>query len=177
MLKVIGIGGAPGTGKTTAMNLIMENLKGHIVPFEYLKLVKGYRYIEEKTVILGVYNGETFSGTDKLSMAVVPQAIQFIKFFAKLRPTWKVIFEGDRLYTKKFFDSIAKKCDLTLIELYTDEETKQNRYRERKSNQSEKWLKGRKTKLNNVAKDYDVTRIDNTTIEDLQKIQQIVANA
>ena len=176
-MRVVGIGGEPGTGKTTVMNAIIEELEGAVIPFQFQKLVKGYRFPEEKTVILGLYDGDTFSGTDRLSMAVVPRAIRFIRFLKKTRPSWKVIFEGDRLYTRKFFDAIKDKCELTLLELFTDDETKQNRYKSRNSNQSVTWLKGRKTKVENVARDYAVQRLENTEIDDLEQIKAAVLSA
>jgi len=68
MKTVIGIIGAPGTGKTTLMKQWMERWD-----WEYHRTGQLDHYVSGDLVVLGVYpEGETFGGTDKLSMSIAP---------------------------------------------------------------------------------------------------------
>ena len=98
MRKLIAIIGEPGTGKTTLFRKFME-------PFSWekqepVKLVNTMYCKELDLHIIGKYEeGEVFAGTDKLSMAVLPEAIKFVE-----SSTSNIMFEGDRLTSSKFFD-------------------------------------------------------------------------
>jgi len=144
-MKVIAIGGEPGSGKTTLMKTIIDHYK--VEPkYNNYKLVP---YLQKNNIyILGKYEeGEVFSGTDRMSMAVQPQAI---KFLSSIPNDSVVLYEGDRLFTSSFLEHCIDKYELNIVYLKTDKSVRQERYKERGSNQNETWLQGRETKVANI---------------------------
>lgn len=164
MKKIIAIGGPPGSGKSTLMKHLMNKIvmnntyydKDRVSDiwffYDDVKLVTYYKNCKN-IYILGHYpEGEVFGGTDKLSMAVQPEAVKFID---SLPDDSVVLFEGDRLFNNSFLDYCSK-FDLKIIILNTSKEEKQRRYKERGSTQNEKWLQGRETKVNTIASNFDL---------------------
>jgi len=141
-MKCVAIGGVPATGKTT----LMKNIINILQPKKKFKygLLRGY--IQKDISILGVYKAnDVFAGTDKLSMAVQKD---YQKYIDKIM--MNTIFEGDRLFTKNNLLDICKKYETKIIILENDKQTLQERHIERGDNQSEKFKKGRATKINNI---------------------------
>lgn len=144
-MKVLIIGGMPGTGKTTLMKKWMEKYtwEPHL---NDIKLVPYYR--SGNLLVLGKYEeGEVFGGTDKMSMAVQPAVIEW---FYTLTDTSTVVLEGDRLFTQSFLDHCVENYDTKIFILTADKELLSKRYEQRGSNQDPVWLKGRESKVNNV---------------------------
>lgn len=174
-MRVFAIGGEPGSGKTTLMKEIINNFK--VEPkYDAFKLVP---YLQKDNIyILGKYEeGEVFSGTDRMSMAVQPEAI---KFLASLPSDSIVLFEGDRLFTASFLEDCLSKYDLKIIYLSTDKQIRQNRYKDRGSNQNETWLQGRETKINNIMTNmtlmFSTFKYHNNTKEDQTHILEALYN-
>jgi hypothetical protein len=144
-MKVIAIGGNPGSGKSTLMKRLIE----YYTPEKKYDEVKLVPYLQNNNIyILGKYDeGEVFSGTDRMSMAVQPEAI---KFLACLPKDSIVLYEGDRLFTASFLEDCADKYDLKIFHLSTNPEVREERYKERGSNQNVTWLQGRESKINNI---------------------------
>lgn len=144
-MKVIAIGGEPGSGKSTLMKEIILHY-GVEPKYDAFKLVP---YLQKDNIyVLGKYEeGEVFSGTDRMSMAVQPEAI---KFLASLPNDAVVLFEGDRLFTASFLEHCIDEYDLNIIYLSTTKLIREERYKERGSNQNETWLQGRETKISNI---------------------------
>lgn len=144
-MKVIAIGGNPGSGKST----LMKRLIGHYSPEKKYDEFKLVPYLQINNIyILGKYDdGEVFSGTDRMSMAVQPEAI---KFLTSLPANAVVLYEGDRLFTASFLENCSEKFELRIIHLVTDADIREERYKERGSNQNETWLRGRESKINNI---------------------------
>jgi len=114
--------------------------------YETRKLVPYLRH--ENIYVLGKYEeGETFSGTDRMSMAVQPEAV---KFLTEVDDKSIVLFEGDRLFNTSFLEHCLDNYDLDIVFLDTDREVREERYKERGSNQNETWLQGRETKVANI---------------------------
>ena len=91
-MKCVAIGGVPATGKTTLVKMIYNKM--HKVNFEY-GLVKGHYDKDNNIALLGLYNqNNTFLGTDRLSMGVNKQFLQYISMVQR-----NIIFEGDRLFS------------------------------------------------------------------------------
>ena len=75
-MRIIAIGGEPGAGKSTLMKRVIEHY--NMEPkYDSYKLVP---YLQKNNIyVLGKYEeGEVFSGTDRMSMAVQPEAIKFL---------------------------------------------------------------------------------------------------
>jgi uridine kinase len=173
-MKVIAIFGEPGSGKSTLMKRVMDELQISREVHNDFKLVPYHK--NENVYVLGKYEeGETFGGTDKMSMAVQPEAV---KFLAQLPNEAVLLFEGDRLCTASFLEDCADKYDTTIIYLRTNKETRQIRYAERGSNQDETWLRGRESKINNIRSNFvlqmQMTEFDHENLEDQQKIVDFV---
>ncbi len=160
-MRIIAIGGEPASGKTTLMRALLGKLKqAHTehIPFK-AGLIRGHKFASPRgdvpwVVVLGVYDtGEVFEGTDKLSMSVQPAAKKFID---DCDDDLVVIFEGDRLFNKSFLQHcIAKvgESNITATVLYTDAESTEARHKARGDSQTATFLKGRRTKINNIVAD------------------------
>lgn len=147
MKKLIAVIGAPGTGKTTAMKEYMD-----LWEWEYHRTGLVDHYVSGDIIVLGRYDeGETFGGTDRLSMSVMPEVIEFLN----QNEDKVIVFEGDRLTSKKFFDTaIESGWDLSIIALEVGETERKRRYEERGSDQNETWLAGRISKVNNIIEEF-----------------------
>lgn len=174
MLKVIAIGGEPATGKTT---LVKRFIKESRLEFKRIREGKllDLLYNEESDIyVLGIYEEGlgTFQGTDKLSMAVQPDAISF---FDNLK-NGKVIFEGDRLFNSKLLSYLSEKFpgeDLKILVLVASDKTLNERHIYRKDNQDDTFKNSRKTKIRNILSNLDlkehITVIDNENDGDSEK--------
>lgn len=170
MRKIVAVGGSPGTGKTTLFRKFMENKEWEFV--EPKKLLPALYNKELDLYILGKYEeGETFAGTDRLSMAVQPTAQEFV-----MECTSNILFEGDRIFNQSFleFCSALPNTDLRVLFLKVPKEILEDRYKERGSDQSETFLKGRETKYSNLLANFElmpyITEFVNTNLEEQQKV-------
>lgn len=154
MAKLIGIIGMPGTGKTTLMRqwMAMRDWEED-TPIKLLN-----SHVHKSIRVFGKYaEGDTFAGTDKLSMAVQPAAIEYLK-----NPSSMVnIFEGDRLTTVTFFEEAVKLGhDVTILEIKVSDATREARYKERGSEQSDTFINGRRTKIRNIVDRFSGSPLD-----------------
>jgi dephospho-CoA kinase len=161
------IGGLQASGKTTLMRMIRDNLG------EPTKNKHGTLHYEEydNHIVYGIYNGETFDGTDKLSMAVITDAIGHLK-----RNKKDILIEGDRLFNLKFLDS-AKSLgyDIRIIICtVSDKSVLLNRFKKRGQIQKESFIKGRMTKINNVTAKYGSSVIDTKSGIDQSNILKFI---
>lgn len=147
MKTIIGIIGAPGTGKSTLMKEWMTRWD-----WEYRREGQLDHYVSGDLIVLGIYpEGETFGGTDKLSMSIAPQVVEFLDN----NQDKIIIFEGDRLNSKKFFHTVLEKgWKLQIVALEVSKEERERRYAERGSNQDPTWLQGRISKVENVVEEF-----------------------
>lgn len=164
-MKVIAIGGEPGSGKTTLMKRIIQHY--NMQPkYEDVKLVPFLQ--KDNIYVLGKYeDGHVFAGTDRMSMAVQPEAI---KFLATLPTESIVLYEGDRLFTASFLEDCLDKYDLDIIYLSTYKDVRTQRYTERGSEQDETWLRGRETKIANILTNmnllFNVSKYNNNNLDE-----------
>jgi len=178
MIKIIAMGGEPCSGKTTLMfQLISLADDWKIVKPE--KLLDAMYSEKLNTYILGKYenDGNTFQGTDRLSMAVQPDAVQFIKTIQNTN----VIFEGDRLFNGKFIDEIENVTEnYKVLILKASDKILDQRHIDRKDDQDDKFKNSRKTKISNIMSsltllDY-IEVMQNESIEDQKNIIDFINN-
>lgn len=154
MRHIIAIGGIPGTGKTTLMNRIMKDFAFDWEPSHPAPLCDSVYSESLDAYVFGKYapwyevDGYA-QGTDKLSMAVQPEAIKFIK-----NTESNIIFEGDRLFTASFLEECVCLTDVKTTIIILKSNLTKERYEERGSEQSEKFIQGRTTKYDNIAKNF-----------------------
>lgn len=171
------MGGEPATGKSTLMfKLISMADDWQTVKPE--KLLDAMYSKKLNLYILGKYenDGNVFQGTDRLSMAVQPDAD---KFFSNLEhesnivgDSPNVIFEGDRLFNGKMLEKLAYLFpnDFKMIILTVKNSTLDQRHIDRKDDQDDKFKNSRKTKISNICSslvlmDYIETMV-NENLED-----------
>ena len=168
--KIIAVGGQPGTGKTTLFRKFMEEKQW--IQCEPAKLVSAMYNTEKDLYILGKYeDGETFAGTDRLSMAVQPNLQEWIA-----SNNCNILFEGDRVFNQSFLEFCMglPNTDLQVVSLKAPKELLEQRYKDRGSDQSEQFLRGRETKYSNLLSNFDlmpyITEFANTNLEEQAKV-------
>jgi dephospho-CoA kinase len=181
MVKIIAMGGEPATGKTTLMfRLISMADDWQTVKPE--KLLDAMYSKKLNLYILGKYvnDGNVFQGTDRLSMAVQPDAE---KFFSNLAyesnaddHSVNIIFEGDRLFNGKLLDKLSSWFpeSFKVLVLTASHDTKEQRHVDRKDDQDDKFKNSRATKISNIMgsltlMDYIDTKV-NENLDDQSKI-------
>lgn len=168
-MKVVAIGGEPGSGKTT----LMKRLVGHFAVQPKYSEVKLVPYLQNDNIyILGKYeDDQVFAGTDRMSMAVQPEAI---KFLATLPADSVVLYEGDRLFTASFLEYCYNNYDLSIVYLSTKKMIRQARYEERGSTQDATWLQGRESKIANILGNlllmWSIEKFDNNNLEEQETL-------
>jgi broad-specificity NMP kinase len=168
--KIVAVGGSPGTGKTTLFRKYMEDKTFmDVVP---TKLVSASYNTERDLYILGKYDeGETFAGTDRLSMAVQPPLQEWIASH-----NCNILFEGDRVFNQSFLEFCMglPNTQLEVVFLKTPKNILEQRYKERGSEQSEQFLRGRETKYSNLMSNFDlmpyITEFSNTNLDEQSKV-------
>ena len=146
MRTIIALGGRPGSGKTTIMRAILARNQSNMTnPIPGLAC---HHIVALNTKILGNYsNDHLFGGTDRLSMSIQPAAQTFVN-----DADCNILFEGDRLFNQSFlrFCMSIENAQVNAIYLDVRDELLIQRYAERGSNQSETFLRSRKTKYKNI---------------------------
>ena len=185
MVRVIAMGGEPATGKTTLMfKLISMADDWQTVKPE--KLLDAMYSKKLNLYILGKYvnDGNVFQGTDRLSMAVQPDATAFFSNLAYESNAddhnVNVIFEGDRLFNGKMLDRLSELFpnDFSILILQVKDSTLDQRHIDRKDDQDDKFKNSRKTKISNimgslVLMDYIQTMV-NENLDDQAKIIEYI---
>ena len=151
------LAGVPASGKSTIFREVRDKLFDIQIPFKYKKL-RGIRNENGRIQMLGVFDNSKHEGTDKLSMTVIDDALEYIK---SLEPGFKkvVLLEGDRLLNERFIEETKAK----VIIIEASQYTLLKRHIERKDNQSETFLKRCKTKVSNIQKKYGLQTLQNNT--------------
>jgi broad-specificity NMP kinase len=168
--KLIAVGGSPGTGKTALFRKFMEDKQW--IQVEPAKLISALYNENLDLYILGKYEeGETFAGTDRLSMAVQPPIQEWIASH-----NCNILFEGDRIFNQSFLEFAMglPNTDLQVVVLTASKEILESRYKDRGSDQSEQFLKGRETKYSKIQSNFElmpyITEFKNTNLEEQGKV-------
>ena len=161
-MKTILLVGACGSGKTWVMLELIKRLqltKERKIGLFWYRLHRDE--IKHTVGVLGYYDGSTYQGSDRLSMAVMKDCDKF-KTMCKQKI---IIAEGDRFtnstFIKAFYPYIIK---------ITGDGSRGRALR--KSNQSERQIKAIQTRVNNIPADCEVP---NSTIA-LKEVLNIIQN-
>jgi nicotinamide riboside kinase len=156
-VKTILITGNCGSGKTWVVKeLIKEFNLTQKAKYEKIHFV-----LNNKIVVLGIYNGEIFEGSDKLSMAVAQDFEGFRKIQEK--HNFNVICEGDRFSNSKFINVFNP------ITIRITDNGEQGRLK-RNSKQSEQHLKRIETRVQNINAHYK----EKTSQDCLELIKKLI---
>lgn len=171
MKIAILVSGVPGSGKTTLARELLKEFQDD--GFFKEDLVIGHK-TKKGIIIFGDYqSNDVFSGLDKASMAISPIFQEYIK---KNNPE-KIFLEGDRLVGGKTIDFLEQEGYHVFLYILVSSNLDQ-RYRERGSDQSEQFLKSKKTKVDRLSSRMDMMMEDrlfvfeNETIDDLNRISR-----
>ena len=133
-----------------------------------------FRFHYTKDVVfLGKYDGSTFEGSDKLSMAIMRDLPMYKRWSNNADVI--TIAEGDRFMNNKYIDEMNP----IIIRILGDGE--EGRIK-RGSNQTERHLKAISTRINNIVKDRQVVSIEssqecvkfiNKQIDERRKLQKV----
>jgi len=176
MKKAIFIIGVPGTGKTTLTRQIMKRLAAKadgytvsdqvpLIPFNH------YRLPDVSWKVLGKFSEvpTTYAeGTDKMSMGCQPRFNNWVDLQHA-----NLLIEGDRLANMKSVKALQNaNYEITAFVLVAPPEVLAARYEERGSNQSPTFLKGRATKVKNLAIYMAKAGIEVHTVVNSDKVYQ-----
>lgn len=131
-------------------------------------LVFGTAYPAHRVFVFGRYEpGVVFAGTDLFSMQAQKDVPVFWENALATFPGWTFLGEGSRLSTPSFLDeTLRHDVALTLVHLTLEEKTAQRR-RDARGPQSDAWVRGVNTRINNLVygySQYSVSR-PNETVE------------
>lgn len=141
-------------------------------------LVRGRSYAAHNLWVIGIYDSEIYSGTDRLSMAVQPHAERFIKSQCVAgEDDVRIIAEGDRLTTPSFFSNIMElDLDLQIVYLNVPPDVQESRRSERMDTKKGSWLKGRETKLSSITSRFECVEIPHQSPEDTDAAVRVISD-
>lgn len=152
MTKAIYIVGAPGSGKSTLMERLLEGWE--VGPYQkWTRREMFGHYLRHPTHGSAAYLGKLrpeYPGTDALSMSVAPQAMLWLDALPYLGLDW-VFGEGARLSHLRFLCGLHQQTDLTVVHLSIEPEVAQARRQARGGKLlSERYCKLATSKANNI---------------------------
>ena len=149
---IIMIGGIPCSGKTTLVKNIIEGL-GSYENYEPIPLFKCQKY--KDILLIGQYpENETFGGTDRLSYGTINKFQEFIN--QEVTKHKHILIEGDRFFQAKNLEFLLDEHDAMVYTLKIQPEEEKRRHIKRNDTQSEKWLKGRHSQINNLFTNFNL---------------------
>ena len=98
---------------------------------------------------------------------------QFLQYISMVQSN--IIFEGDRLFSLNNLIKLNELYDLRIIILVNSPETLLKRHKDRNDTQTDKFLKGRSTKIKNIKKHFE-GRIETYTLTNLQESETLSNN-
>ena len=177
MIRMVGFGGEPATGKSLLMRTVVANWlqwTGQASEVKYGASVFTTVYPGARVMIFGNYEaGQMYGGTDRLSMSVQPE-LERVVLALHNDPNWdgwQILWEGDRLWNGKFLRFVlASDIPARFFVLKCSEETLKARHAQRLDSQDEKWLSGRRTKVHNITEEFGLPVFEHNTPEDTARL-------
>lgn len=160
MTKAVYLVGPPASGKSTTMRALYDLLG--VETGEPFTIWPGHHGIFKGEPLLSILDGSSlglslgvnreggFPGTDGLSMAAPPVAVEWLQEAEELPPL--ILGEGNRLSTDGFVIELALRTDLVLAHLSVPEAVLDRRCEERGSKQDRKWRKSAATRATRAAR-------------------------
>ncbi len=157
-MRIIYYIGQPGTGKTTRMREILAEYS-KVEADEFVKegLVTYHKFNKQKVIVLGRYDDGTFAGTDTWSKGVGPKFRQWLIDNRETYQDWSVFGEGERLSNQPNMNAMFEEESMKLVCLTVSEDELERRRQARNNTQNESWMKGMKTRIANLCKQYPHT--------------------
>jgi hypothetical protein len=154
-MRIVYYIGCPGVGKSTLMRGILDEYSKVEEP-EWVKegMVTYYKFVKQRVIVLGKYDERTFSGTDTWSKAAGVQFRQWLIDNREKYADWGCFGEGERLSNKPNMDAMFEEESMKLVCLKVSEEELERRRAARNNTQNESWMKGMKTRIANLCKQY-----------------------
>lgn len=166
-VQTIYLAGVPASGKTTIFRKVRERLFADAVSFKNGLCVG----IEKGPMkMIGVFDGTTFEGTDRLSMSVIDDVLNYIRGLEAQGERCVIFIEGDRLLNERFL----KSSGAAVLVIDASEKELTLRHALRGDSQSETFLKGRRTKIENIVRKFGLKRVYNNTPEQSTAIADFV---
>ena len=170
------IGGVPCSGKSTLMRRLIDRLEEPTL-VEPMPLFKCQEHGD--ILVCGEYpEGETFGGTDKLSYGAIPK---FREFCDGANVGYKhTIIEGDRFFRAEDIEWLLDTHESEVYILTVDPAEELKRHLKRKDTQTEKWLEGRRSQINNIQKNFNLmgrlnVKLNNDIVTSLRIEDEIYA--
>lgn len=151
--------GEPGTGKTTLMweklRELREQEQDELVKEGY---VRYHKFAKQKVIVFGVYEeGAVFAGTDRLAKTAPPKFREWIVANREKYDGWLLLSEGERFSNVPTLDHLFEHCNMKLVCLKVSEEELERRRAARNNTQNASWVKGMRTRIENLCKAYPHT--------------------
>lgn len=164
------IGGIPASGKSTIFKRLREEMFRGATP----KAAGLCKYINAgQFYMIGVFDGSTFEGTDKLSMTAIGDSINFIKGLETLGGKRVVLVEGDRLFCERFLKSTGARVFIIEAEDSVIRKRRQERVKNGHT-MSSTFLKSRHTKVEKLSAQFRARRLPNNTQLELERNIQVL---
>ena len=169
---IISIIGQPTSGKTTLVRSIIKGLGSYkeCEPFPLFKCQE-----HNDILIIGRYTEEeTFGGTDRLSYSTIKPFRDFID--EQVKNYRHIMYEGDRFSNN--LEWLLDNHDAICYTLTVNAKEEERRHKLRNDTQSETWLKGRRTQIDNFRKNFNLMGRLNVrdTSEGLEEVKQEIMN-
>ena len=149
------IGGIPCSGKSTLMRNLLSRLPEEPNLIEPKKLFKCQEHGDILVVVI-------------LSDGSIPL---FREFIDEVTPRYKhTLIEGDRYFRNEDIEWLLDNHEAKVIILTVHIEIEHDRHNLRGDTQSEVWLQGRRTQIDNIRKNFNL--MDRLIIHDNYDIQQ-----
>ena len=177
-MKVIVVGGYPGSGKSTIVRILLGELEkaGHKFKTNKKGIITWME--SDKMIILGSYAPEEmFPGTDRLPLNAQPEAQKFILSRIPITDDKVIFFEGDRLFNDKMLKFLEEHFEEVILCIVSVEQDLLQERRNSRSEQNETWRKGRETKVNRIAMTHPVHHhlLNNTRKEQEKSVLELLA--
>tara|TARA_R110001599_G_scaffold347011_1_gene572863 strand:+ start:5046 stop:5543 length:498 start_codon:yes stop_codon:yes gene_type:complete len=135
-----------GVGKTWVMKQLIEHhnpkYRGQLGLFKF--------HYNENIMVVGKYDGSTFEGSDKLSMAVMKDLGTF-KDWCDTR-SGVVIAEGDRFMNMRYIETMQP----LIIQIQGNGDAGRLK---RRSKQTQRHLKSINTRVSNISNDFGIVKV------------------